>query len=760
MKRKQIRVEGTVQGVGFRPFIYKLATSYSLGGFVTNNQEGVTIEVESSSEAIDQFERDLKLLAPPLAHILHYKSEEISPKDEKQFLIIKSEDQGNHKITIPPDATICKDCIAELSDPLNRRYGHPFISCVNCGPRFSIVTRLPYDRINTTLAEFPLCYECEIEYNDSLNRRFHAQPISCHNCGPKLTFRDNNFQEIESQNPLNLAIDKLAEGKIVAIKGIGGYHLACDAENVDAVTLLRNRKERDKRPFALMVNSLEEVSKIAVIDKVATNLLTSVASPITLLRKNSKLADTFDHIASDTDYLGIMIPYTPLHYLLFASKRFRTLVMTSGNISDEPLVYEDDDAKAKLSKVAGYFLTHNRKIFTPVDDSIEKITNAGPMILRRARGYTPLPIKLDKSYPTTLGVGAETKNCFCVIKDNYAYLGPHIGDLQSQTVYSSFQSRIEHFLKIIDVTKIEAVGHDLHPNYLSTAYAKNLDHRSQLIVGVQHHHAHMVALMTEKGVTDRSIGVMFDGTGYGLDSTIWGGEFLVGDAKSFERKGFVKGLKLPGGEKAIKEPYRIGLYILGQLFDGKRVDLPIDWYKNLPEQSRKIIYQMGKKNINSPISHGVGRYFDAVSTLLGLGSSSHYEGQLAIKLEKIVDSEITNSYNYDIDGPNCSLCLNFDRMFREIISDICEGLPKSEIAAKFHNSIIKGSAELVGILRDEMNINRIFLSGGLFQNSIIVDKLQKCLTDQGYKVYSNSRTPPNDGSIALGQAIIAANRLI
>jgi hydrogenase maturation protein HypF len=754
--RLLIKVTGIVQGVGFRPFVYNLACGLGLSGHVFNHSAGVDIEVEGTQDALARFENDLTRLAPPLAHIISVTSAVIQPTGNKCFTIVESASSGPKTALIAPDSDVCGDCLRELFDPSDRRHRYPFINCTNCGPRFTIVTAIPYDRPNTTMGSFVMCADCRAEYENPADRRFHAQPIACHVCGPKVTLLDCGFNPVAATDALRGAARLLSEGAILAVKGIGGYHLACDAQNEEAVLKLRARKRRDEKPFAVMTPDIETLRLFAEISEREAAILTSRPHPITLVRKIRP--DALGSCAPSNRYLGAMLPYSPLHHLLFDGRPYNALVMTSANLSDEPIVYIDAEAKETLAGIADYFLTHDRPIHNKADDSIEKVMAHGPVVIRRSRGYTPVPIQLDREYPPTLAVGAELKNAFCLIKGDKAYLSAHMGDLKYESALESFRFGVSRLMEILDIVKPAVVARDMHPNYLSTAFAEEFPCERK--IAVQHHHAHLVSLMAERHKTDRAIGVVFDGTGYGLDGTIWGGEFLVGDTAGFERHGTITPLPLIGGDSAIKEPYRIALGVLFGLYGKTLPPLPIEWLNNMEPNRLTLLRQAYDRRINTFYSHGMGRLFDAVSALIGVRPKASFEGQSAMELEMAVATGYHGDYPFVIGGDEDPAKLDFAPTFASCIEDMKKGESVPVISARFHETVAQGAMAMIRMISGKTGLKDVFLSGGVFQNTVLSDRLGTLLETGGFAVFRHGRVPPNDGGVALGQAVIAARTLI
>ncbi|WP_432822901.1 carbamoyltransferase HypF, partial [Trichloromonas sp.] len=625
MLRKTIRIEGIVQGVGFRPFVYQLAVACGLSGWVRNDSRGVLIEAEGEAESLERFMRGLREELPPLASISRFESGEIPSLGAAAFVIAASDSALERTAQVSPDTYVCPDCLAELFNPGDRRYRYPFINCTNCGPRYTIVTAIPYDRPNTTMAAFPMCPDCLREYENPASRRFHAQPNACAVCGPQLYLFDAGGLTLAASEPLAAAVDALKAGKIVAVKGLGGYHLAVDAGNDAAVAELRRRKVRDEKPFALMVRGLAEAEILVDIDDTERRLLAGPERPIVLLRQKED-QPLSQLVAPRNRYFGIMLPYTPLHHLLL--QEFPALVMTSANLSDEPIAFEDTEAQQRLGGIADCFLTHNRAIHTRTDDSIARVMAGRPLLLRRSRGYVPRGVFLPKSQLPVLALGAELKNTVCLTRDDRAFLSQHIGDLKNLEVYDSFARTIGH-LKELFAIEPAIVAHDQHPDYYSSRFADELPGVRK--IAVQHHHAHLASCMAEHGLEGEVLGLIFDGIGFGTDGNIWGGEFLSGGYRSFTRLGHFRYAPMPGGDAATREPLRMALSYLVQAYGDELPDLPA--FAGISEKERAILLKMIERGINAPLTSSCGRLFDGVAALIGLRSKVSYEGQAALELE-------------------------------------------------------------------------------------------------------------------------------
>ena len=763
LKRMQISANGVVQGVGFRPYIYNLATRFSLSGFVQNDSSGVFIDVEGCDSSVDEFLTCLAKSPPPHAIIedIHYTT--LPPKGYKDFIIEESAIKETNTTMICADISTCPDCLKELFDTMDRRYRYPFINCTNCGPRFTIVKDIPYDRINTTMSSFNMCHNCNSEYHDPQNRRFHAQPNACPVCGPQLMLLNNEGFTVQTQDPISTVCTLLQDGKIVAVKGLGGYHIACDALNSKSVSLLRKRKYREDKPFAVMMENIETVNKFCFVNAKEETLLLSTQRPIVLLKKKSDCAIPHD-IAPDNLYLGVMLPYTPLHHLIIKESGL-PLVMTSGNVSDEPIAYKDNEALERLKGIADYFLVHDREIFMRCDDSVVKVVEDKETIIRRSRGYAPFPVRLQYAFPKpVLACGAFLKNTFCLARGNHAFLSHHIGDLENTETMNSYETAIEHYKRLFSIEP-EMIAYDLHPEYLSTKYA--LAQRDDMFkIGVQHHHAHIVSCMAENGIHHKVIGVAFDGLGYGDDGKFWGGEFLIADFSEYERAGHLDYVPMPGGEQAIKEPWRIAISYLHHMYGN---DIPMLLLFNTPKfmkeknDTLEILFKMLSRKINSPLTSSMGRLFDGVASLLCLLHSVNYEGQAAVKLELIADERETGHYPFGINtnaGAHCNMLIviQWQPVIKHLIEDMQHGIASSIISARFHNSIVDMVYQVCMILRDSKGINNVVLSGGVFQNNFLFSRLVKKLKLQGFTVYSHKKVPCNDGGLSLGQAVIASER--
>lgn len=750
MKHLKLKIKGIIQGVGFRPFVYSLALKNNLKGYVLNDTEGVLIEVEGKERDIENFLKEIEKSAPPLSKIEEIEKEYLPLSHFISFVIRESKESKERFTLISPDICICEDCLRELFDRKDRRYLYPFINCTNCGPRFTIIKDIPYDRKNTTMADFKMCKICEKEYQDPENRRFHAEPTACPVCGPQI-----RILNLAGKDALETTVEFLKNGKIVAIKGLGGYHLACDALNDEAVRKLRTRKYREDKPFAIMCPDIKTVKEFCIVKKEEEELLLSFKRPIVLLRKkkNCKISE---YVAPENPYLGIMLPYTPLHYLLFYRTNIKALVMTSGNISDEPIAYKDEEAKQRLKNIADFFLTHNREIYIRCDDSVSRVFKKKEILIRRSRGYVPYPVKVKFHLKEILATGAEKKNTFCLTYKYYAFLSHHIGDLENFETLKSFEEGIEHFKRLFSLSP-EIVAYDMHPEYLSTKYAKEIKNCKP--VPVQHHHAHIVSVMAENNLDNQDIiGVAFDGTGYGEDGNLWGAEFLICNFSRFRRVAHFEYVPLLGGEKSIKEPYRMAFSYLYKIYKEEYKNLKIGWIERLNSKNLEILKNIFYRRINSPLTSSCGRLFDAVSSLIGVRDFINYEGQAAIELELLAyksSGRNLKKYNYEFLKEKDKTVIKLDRLIEEIIFDLKNKIPKQDIALNFHFSIASLVKDVCSLIREQTKINKVALSGGVFQNMLLLKFTFSLLKRKNFEIFINQNVPTNDGGISLGQAVIA-----
>lgn len=757
IKLAKIDVSGVVQGVGFRPFIYRLAQTHNLKGWVRNTSGSVEIEVEGDEESLENFLIDLEAKAPPMARIEKVKTTFHPPNGHTRFQIQKSlSHEGKYQL-VSPDIATCEDCKREIFSPTNRRFHYPFTNCTNCGPRFTIIEDIPYDRPKTTMSKFEMCPECQREYDNPVDRRFHAQPNACPKCGPDLELVNSNGNPIECNDIIKAAGELLKMGKILALKSLGGFQLACDATNEEVVNLLRGRKRRLSKPLAVMVATLEEVEKHCLVSPEERKLLQSPECPVVLLRWEHSSSNISPAIAPNLKYLGVMLPYTPLHHLLLREVGL-PLVMTSGNLSEEPIAKDNSEALIRLRGIADYFLLHNRDIFARCDDSVCIVEDGKPQALRRARGYAPYPISLPFKSRQILACGAELKNTFCLTKDEHAFLSQHIGDMENEETLEHFENTIELYERLFRIEP-EIVAYDMHPEYLPTKYAlQGSSERGLSLIPVQHHHAHIVSCLVENEVDRPVIGVAFDGTGYGTDGTIWGGEFLLADWHSFQRVGHLEYVPLPGGVAAIKKPYRMALsYIYTLLGEGFSFEgLPIS--KRNPIEL-EIIRQQLKRRINCPLTSSAGRLFDAVSALVGVREEIDYEAQAVIELEMIAPNEVDefkrNCYSFSIVEHQGMRVVKLGEMFSMIVQDVKNQVSVPIISLKFHNTMAQIITRMCKLIARESRITQVALSGGVFQNRLLLKLATAALQREDFKVLTHHLVPCNDGGISLGQAVIA-----
>lgn len=770
LSAKKIKISGVVQGVGFRPFLFGLAGAHHLCGHVSNTASGVALFVQGASKDIDAFLLDIPEKKPLLSQISQMVSTDAYPLDLNDFTIIKSRDSRTRSALISPDVAVCADCLNEMQDPGDRRYEYPFINCTNCGPRYTIIQDIPYDRPKTSMKSFAMCPDCLKEYEDPLNRRFHAQPNACPVCGPQVFLTDNTGKRMDGDDPsqaMTLAARFLRQGKIVAVKGLGGFHLAVDAANATAVDLLRQRKKRPHKPFALMAAWNSPLFDHVHMDGNEKALLLSHPRPIVLLKKKTPTQfmdmGLAPNAAPDNLCLGIMLPYTPLHYLLL-DKGPNILVMTSGNRSGEPLSIDNTHALDAFSHVADYFLLHNRDIYFRADDSIARIQKGKARFLRRSRGYAPLPVDITPPaggrLTDILGCGAGMKSTICLTKDRYAFLSPHIGDLGSVHTCNFYKASIEHLQKILDIQPA-CVAHDLHPGYFSTQFAKMLGDQGLPMIGVQHHHAHALSCMAENHLDGEVLALTLDGTGLGTDGHIWGGEVLTCTYKGFERRARLNYLPMPGGDAAVTAPWRMAVALLYKVYGPDLLNLDIPFVRSLDKTKLGFLIQMMDRQINCPLTSSTGRLFDAVSALLMICRETSYDSQAAIVLEAAADIEEPVSPAYPVDittGRDGCWIMDASPGVRQIVADIKKGVSRDKIAALFHLSLVDMMVETTAKVGKETGLDRVVLSGGVFNNNTVFSQITRMLDEKGFKVYTHSIVPCGDGGIALGQAMAAAAR--
>ncbi len=754
--RKAIDVSGIVQGVGFRPFIYRLANQCSLSGFIANTPAGVSIEVEGAPEKVEEFLLRLPQEVPPLAKLTALSDREIDPQGEQSFRIISTRLDQPAKTLISPDIAVCEDCLRELANPRDRRFRYPFINCTNCGPRFTIIRDVPYDRARTSMDQFKMCAACQAEYDDPANRRFHAQPNACWDCGPQVQLLSASGTLIDIAEPIREAARLLQQGSTVAIKGLGGFHLACDAKNVDAVEKLRERKHRIEKPFAIMVQRLEIAERYGILDDLSKKQLLSIERPIVLLPSRPEVALP-SGIAPGNRFLGIFLPYTPLHHLLFTSGKFDALVMTSGNLSEEPIAIDNLEAVQRLHGIADAFLVHNREILRRCDDSVLRVAAGIPQQLRRSRGFVPVPVAIEHESQPILAVGGELKNTVCVIRGSEAFLSQHVGDLENLESYNFFNEAVTHLQHILEVQP-QVIAHDLHPDYFSTKWA--LEREDLQHIPVQHHHAHIAACMAENHLDGKVIGIALDGTGYGADGAIWGGEILVADYTTFDRTAHLQYVPLPGGSAAIHEPWRMAVSHLAKHYGNDLQSLDLPFLREIDSRKLHLVLQMMEREIHSPRTSSCGRLFDAVAALLGLRATVNYEAQAAIELEMAAHtSNDEGAYPFDLVKEGSTWRIGTRSLFDWLIADIRKQVSIPDMSRRFHNGLALVLADVAVKIRDARDLNRVCLSGGCFHNVLFFEFVLNALRKKDFEVYFHSEVPAGDGGLSLGQALVAAHLL-
>ena len=773
--RKRVRIVGITQGVGFRPTVWRLAERFEVTGWVQNDSSGLLLEIQGLPPNVEDFLAELRRNPPLLAQLDSVKTVEVpTHRVETEFLIRSSGEQVGESNPVTQDISFCTDCLDELRNKGDRRYRYPFINCTNCGPRFTIIEDVPYDRTATTMKSFQMCRRCQTEYDDPADRRFHAQPNACPDCGPTIWFCNNehrmsmagppNFDEVQSGDPIVNFSEAIQRGQIVAVKGIGGFHLVCDPSNDSAVMKLRERKGRVDKPFAVMATSVEQIREFAVVDREEQMLLESKARPIVLLKKkfDSNLGEMLRSVAPGNDFVGVMLPYSPLHFLL--TEVVSPLVVTSGNISDEPIVRTNDDAGTRLSKLADCFLLHNREINVVCDDSVVRSVGGRLLPIRRSRGYAPMPIRLSEVGPSVLAVGGQVKATFCVTKDNYAYLSQHIGDVGNIETLEALQRNIDHFLKLFRV-KVDAIAGDLHPDYMSSRWARQLAAKLGVpFVPVQHHFAHAASLIAEQRTqkTDSIIACSFDGTGYGTDGAIWGGEFLLVSDRKFQRMAHLQYFPLPGGDASIKRPYRVALALLSQF--------GLDWDERLPcvaassDSERGILRKQIDGNLNCASTSSMGRLFDAVSSMIGIRQEVSYEAQAAMEMEALaspaIDDVDPDAYSFGLSRMESDLVeVCCQSIVRSVCEDVVGSVDRAAIAARFHYAIANMIGSVCDEIRKSSGLHCVGLTGGVFQNVLLLRLTKNVLQEYGFDVLTHSVVPPNDGGLALGQAVVARNAI-
>ncbi len=742
---RKIHIQGLVQGVGFRPYIYRLAKRFDLSGWVENRNDGVFIKVEGSGKTLDSFLKAVKDEAPLASNIISINYKNIALENFSDFSIIKSENKSNEITEISPDIAVCDDCLQDLKTQAHR-INYPFINCTNCGPRFTIIKDLPYDRDKTTMKPFELCQTCYSEYTEILDRRFHAQPVACNHCGPTYTLHYNKEEIKDFSTILKTTCQLLEEGKIVAMKGLGGYHLACDAKNEEAVNRLRIAKNRDGKPFAVMTQNLETLKTFADYTHEEEKLINSWRKPIVLLKNKKQLAPS---ICMGFDSVGVMLPYMPFHHQLMDTLNLDVIVLTSGNISDEPIIIDNKKALDELGAISDAVLTYNRDIHNRTDDSVAFVTNNKSRLIRRSRGYVPSPTRLNLNVDGIFASGAELVNCFAIGKGNQAILSQHIGDLKNAETLEFYSESVSRFKKLFRVEP-RLMAHDLHPDYLSTKYAKEQNIPK---IAIQHHHAHIAACMAEHGLDEKVIGIAFDGVGLGDDNKIWGGEFFVCDLANYERITHFDYVKMPGGDKATKNPWRMAVSYLHHYFGRDFNFHSLDFLKDISDFDLEFVLGMLDKNLNCPETSSCGRLFDAVSALANCCTVGSFHAEAPMRLEAAIDKSCAETYHFEAGSP-----ISLKPIFEGILESLNKKEEQGIIAAKFHNTIINIIFAIAKKLRTERGINKVVLSGGSFQNRFMLEKTETLLSENDFEVYSHQETPSNDGSLALGQLVIAAKK--
>ncbi len=758
--RCRIVVEGVVQGVGFRPFVYRLASAHRLDGTVRNGQHGVVIDAQGGRESITRFLAELEAGAPSAARIRRITTAWSSPShfDAGTFRIDTTAAGGEPALFPAPDLAVCARCLEEMRDPGDRRLAYPFLNCTECGPRYTIIRALPYDRERTAMAPFTMCSACRDEYERPPDRRFHAEPTACPACGPRLALLDARGARLAVPDPLEEAIAALRAGRIVAVKGLGGYHLACDATAPEAVGELRRRKAREAKPLAVMVPDLEAARRLCLVSDAEASLLQSPARPIVLLERRPEVAGSrvADAVAPRLRHLGLMLPYTPLQHLLLDGAG-RPLVMTSGNRSDEPIAFEDADALARLAGVADAFLVHDRAIEVRCDDSVARVVDGAPLLLRRARGYVPLAITLTReASEPILACGGELKNTFALVRGANVFLSQHLGDLSDERAYRAWTAAIAHLERMLDLSP-RVVAHDLHPDYHATGYAQMLEGVRR--IPVQHHHAHIASCLADNGVDDRVIGVAWDGTGYGTDGRVWGGEFLLADLNGFERVGCFQDVAMPGGEAAIREPWRMAATFLQAAYGEAMEGLDLPFVRRLDRPAWRLLSQAVARGLHAPLTSSAGRLFDAVAAILGIRDRVDFEAQAAMELEALALAEADRLYDVGVEAREGRLVVRTPDVVRGVVEDLLGGVDADRIAGRFHATLADVIVRTCGLLRTRSGIDRVALSGGVFQNMRLLALAVNGLGAAGFRVYTHRQVPPNDGGLALGQAAIAASLL-
>ena len=762
MRRAALLVRGVGQGVGFRPFVYRLALEEGLAGFIGNDTDGVTIEIEGPVDRVEAFQVRLRAEAPPLARIDSVVVKEAATTGEKGFRIVASEVLGRVSTGIPADAATCPECLRELLNPADRRYRYPFLNCTNCGPRFTITRRIPYDRPQTSMAQFKMCPACQAEYDDPLNRRFHAQPNACWECGPRVWLVGAAGVEIAADDPVAECIDRLVAGQIMAIKGIGGFHLSVDATNEAAVMRLRERKRRYGKPLAVMVRDIQAAREICALTEAEEALEMTVARPIVLVRRREGCGIA-EGVAPGIPWLGVYLPYAPLQHLLFADPRVRALVMTSANLSEEPIAIDNDEARARLGTIADAFLMHDREILQRCDDSVMAVVDGAPQLIRRARGFVPLGVELPLDTPPLLAVGGHLKNGFALAQGRHVYQSQHLGELENLTGLEFFKESLDHLMRTFEIEP-ETVVHDLHPGYLSTAWAREWARERGLgLIAVQHHHAHVAGCMAEHSLDGPVIGLSLDGTGYGSDGRIWGGEVLICRMESFERFAHLEYVPMPGGEAAIREPWRMALgHLSAAGFDiGSSEMLAL---VGATEKEARVLRRMMERGVNAPLTSSLGRLFDAAAAVVLGRREVDYEAQAAIELEGLAVDELDEpGYDLEMLGGNWAarepMRISAEPLWRGLIEDLRSGVSKAQIAGRFHAAVAAGFVRAAVLARAATGPGQVALTGGCMHNRRLARLLRAGLEAEGFEVFQHAQVSPGDGGLSYGQVAVAAAML-
>ena len=746
-KSYKVVVKGLVQGVGFRPFVFRIAKRSGLNGNVENRNDGVIINIEGTQKEIDEFLKLLKIEAPPASNIESVTVELTEIKDYTNFEIVKSKNTSDEITEVSPDISVCDDCLKDLKNQEHRIH-YPFINCTNCGPRFTIIKDLPYDRDKTTMKDFMMCSKCHHEYTDVLDRRFHAQPVACNNCGPVYEMHVKGKIISEFEMILKTAAAVIDNGLVLAMKGLGGFHIACDALNAEAVKRLRKLKNRESKPFALMCRDVDALGKYVEISEVEKKSLTSWRKPIVILKEKSPLKIP-DSVSNGLGTVGVMLPYMPFHYLLFEKLKTDLMVLTSGNISDEPIIIDNAQAEKKLSKISDALLIYNRDIYNRTDDSLIFIANEKERIIRRSRGYVPNPVNLAFNAEGIFAAGAELKNCFCVGKGKQAIISQHIGDLKNLETYEFYKETVNQFKKLFRINPVLAVG-DMHPDYLSTRFVNEMNVPK---IFVQHHHAHVASCMAEHHLDEKVIGVSFDGTGYGDDRNIWGGEFFICDLDNYERISHFEYMPIPGGDKVSEEPWRMAISYLYKFYGKEFLKFNLPFLKNISSEKINLLIQAIDKKLNCPLTSSAGRLFDAVAAISNICTANGFEAEAPMRLESAINKVCKEKYKYTFNGT-----ISFEQTIKGIVDDIINSVEPSVISAKFHNAIISVILDVVNSVKEKYNLNKVVLSGGVFQNRYLIENTERLLKENKFEVYTHSKVPSNDGGVALGQLAVAAKR--